>query len=507
MHDLVRKILTQIQAAWRWRWYALFVAWLFSCAGWVGITFIPDRYASSARIHIDTDSMLRPLMQGIAADINTDLLTRLSLVRRTLLSRPNLEQVMRMTDLDITARSVVDTERILASLRSRLKVNLEGRDENLFSVAFVDEEPGLARDVVQALLTLFVESNLGASREDLARAQRFLDGQIQEQTRRLKEAETALSRFRVENHNYLPGQGNIQGDLEVAIAELEALELRRSEEIRIRDQVKRELASITDAIRAGTPEGPQAARIDEMEDQLRTLLTTHTDLHPNVIALKSLLGRERKELQASLEGDDESPGTGLPPRVELLRSQVAEHDARISAIQRRSERLRSAIRGLNSALDNIPSVETEYTRLQRQYELVRTNHAALRERQAAAQFAKEMDTKTEPVQFRVVEPPNLPASPASPNRPLLRFGALFLGLGAGVGFALLLSFALPSFGSVQDLQEILRAPVIGSVTLVPRPLERWRRRTENLCYAVVLSGLFGAFFLILSGFPGRIPSL
>ena len=118
-----------------------------------------------------------------------------------------------------------------------------------------------------------------------------------------------------------------------------------------------------------------------------------------------------------------------------------------------------------------------------------------------------MDTKTEPVQFRVVEPPNLPATPSSPNRPLLRFGTLVLGLGAGAGFALLLSFALPSFGSVQDLQEILRAPVIGSVTLVPRPVERWRRRTENLCYAVVLSGLFGAFFLILSGFPGRIPSL
>ena len=507
MHDLVHKLLVQIRATWRWRWYALILAWLVSCGVWIGIEFIPDRYASSARVHIDTDSMLRPLMRGIAAEVNTDLRTRLSLVRRTLLSRPNLEQVMRMTDLDITARSVVDTERILASLRSRLQINLEGRGANLFSISLVDEDPELARDVVQALLTLFVETNFGANREDLARTQRFLDDQIHETAGQLNEAETALARFRIANHNYLPGQSNIQGELNGAIAEMEALEIRRSEEIRVRDEVKRELASVAESIRGGTPIGPQAARIADMEDQLQELRIKLTDSHPDVIALKRLLERERKALQAGLEVDEGSRDEVLPPRLELLRSQVAEHDARIAAIQRRSARQQSKMEELRDSVTKIPAVETEYGRLERAYEIIRSNHSGLLERRAAAQFAEEIDTKTELVQFRVVEPPNLPASPDSPNRPLLRFGGLVIGLGAGAGFAVLLSLALPAFGSVQELRDTFRLPVIGSVAVVPRPLELWRRRTESICYVVVLSGLFGVFLLVISGLPERITSL
>ena len=59
MHNFVHKLLVQAQAAWRWRWYGLILAWVLSCAGWIAIVFVPDSYVSSARIHIDTKSMLR----------------------------------------------------------------------------------------------------------------------------------------------------------------------------------------------------------------------------------------------------------------------------------------------------------------------------------------------------------------------------------------------------------------------------------------------------------------
>lgn len=500
MHDQIYKLLVQIQRAWRWRWYGLILAWFISCAGWVAIQFVPDRYMSSARVHIDTESMLRPLMRGIAADFNTNLLTRLSLVRRTLLSRPNLEQVMRMTDLDITARSEVDTERILGSLRARLQVKLEGRDENLFSVSFVDRDPELARNVVQALLTLFIETNLGSSREDLARTQRFLDDQIRDLTHQLESAENSLSSFRIDNRDYLPGQGNIEDELSSATAEMEALELRRTEEIRVRDQVKRELAPVEDSFRASAPVSPQAARVKNLENQLQLLLIKYTDEHPDVLASRRILKHEKDALQASLNGESSGENV-LPPRIELWRVQVAEHQTRIASMNRRAAQLQSKIEGLRLAVRKIPNIESEYTRLRREYELVHTNHAALVSRRESARFAEEMDTKTEPVQFRVVEPPNMPASPDAPNRPLLRAGALSGGLGVGVVFALFLSVVLQSIGTRQELEDIFHLPVVGSITVVPRPREVWRRRTANLVFFGVLAGLFGAALLVHAGLP------
>lgn len=501
MHDQVYKLLVQIQRAWRWRWYGLFLAWFISCAGWVAIQFVPDRYMSSARVHIDTESMLRPLMKGIAADFNTNLLTRLSLVRRTLLSRPNLEQVMRMTDLDITARSEVDTERILGSLRARLQVKLEGRAENLFSVSFIDQDPELARDVVQALLTLFIETNLGSSREDLARTQRFLDDQIRDLTHQLESAENSLSSFRIENRDYLPGQGNIQDELSSATVEMEALELRRTEEIRVRDQVKRELAPVEDSFRASAPVSPQVARVTNLENQLQLLLIKYTDDHPDVLASRRILTHEKDILQASLNGDSSGENDVLPPRIELWRIQVAEHQTRIASMNRRAAQLQSKIEGLRLAVREIPVIESEFTRLQREYELVRTNHAALVSRRESARFAEELDTKTEPVQFRVVEPPNMPASPDAPNRPLLRAGALSGGLGVGVVFALFLSVVLQTIGTRQELEDFFRLPVVGSITVVPRPRDVWHRRTENLAFFGVLAGLFGAALLVHAGLP------
>ena len=78
------------------------------------------------------------------------------------------------------------------------------------------------------------------------------------------------------------------------------------------------------------------------------------------------------------------------------------------------------------------------------------------------------------------------------------------GLGSGIGFAVLLSLAFPAIGSVEDLEDIARLPVIGSVAIVPLPLEVWQRRVGNTIYLGTLAGLFGIFLFVLTGLPGRV---
>jgi polysaccharide chain length determinant protein (PEP-CTERM system associated) len=514
MHDVIHIAIAQVQAAWRWRWYGLGVAWLVCLASWIIIEKIPDRYVSSAQVHIDTDSMLGPLMSGIAANTGTSIQTRLNLVRRTLLSRPNLEQLMRMTDLDIAAISPAEKEYILASLKSRLKISLGGRGSSasLFQVSFVDHDPALAQKIVQSLLTIFVETNLGANREDLARTQRFLDGQLLETYQNLDEAERRLVSFRMENRGLLPGVGNVQGDLETAKTRLVELRAQFDEEIRIRDDLKVELAKASDGTQQrGESLSVTAQRIAALDAEIEDLLLRYTESHPDVILSKKLRQRLIESQDRAVETpEDQNGATGsdtsevVTPRMALLRTQLNEHDVRIASLNRQIAQLEAKIERLIAAIQKIPEVTAAQQQIERKISLLKSSYEALRQRREATRFTEELDTKTERVQFRVVEPPNLPATPDGPDRQLFNFGGLLGGVGSGLVFAVMLSFLLPTFGSPESLAQHFQRPVLGVITTIPQQSKRWLRTAESLGFVSVFGGLIGVFFIALSGIASNI---
>src|SRR3546814_3432945 len=115
MHETLSLLTNYAIAAWQRRWYGVALAWLVCVAGWLAVERIPDRYQSSAQVNIDTTSMLRPLMAGIAADLSAGAMAQLSVVRQTLLTRPNLEKVMRMTDIDLLAKTDRKSTRLNSS--------------------------------------------------------------------------------------------------------------------------------------------------------------------------------------------------------------------------------------------------------------------------------------------------------------------------------------------------------------------------------------------------------
>ena len=63
---------------------------------------IPEKYEASARVYVDTQSLLRPVMAGLAIQPNLD--QQVALISRTLISRPNVEKLVRMADLDLAGQ-------------------------------------------------------------------------------------------------------------------------------------------------------------------------------------------------------------------------------------------------------------------------------------------------------------------------------------------------------------------------------------------------------------------
>ena len=169
------------------RWLVLATAWTVCMLGWAGVASLSNSYTSEAKIYVDTQSLLGPLMKDLA--IQPDVDSQLDIMRRTLFNRANVEKIIRKTDLDL---SIDDTPEAMEGLIKRMStaVEMEVDRANLFTFSYSAKDPELAQRVVDTTLQIFVEMNLGNTQEDMEDAQRFIDQQIGEYELKLRRAET-----------------------------------------------------------------------------------------------------------------------------------------------------------------------------------------------------------------------------------------------------------------------------------------------------------------------------
>ena len=232
MEELVRQIIGYLRGMWRYRWWGLLLAWVIGIGGAVVIYLMPDRYESTARVYVDTQSILRPLMSGLAVQPNID--QQIAILSRTLISRPNVEKLITMADLDIEVRNNAEREALIATLMTGLQIRGAGSN-NLFTLAYSDERPERAQRIVQSLVSLFVESGLGGKRQDSDSARRFIEEQIKNYEQKLVEAENRQKEFRLRNMALIGDGGR---DYVTQIAQLNQqlaqarLELREAENSR-----------------------------------------------------------------------------------------------------------------------------------------------------------------------------------------------------------------------------------------------------------------------------------
>jgi polysaccharide chain length determinant protein (PEP-CTERM system associated) len=196
MDELIRQAVAVLRGMWQRRWLGIIVAWVVGLASAVAVMAIPDKYEASARVYVDTQSILKPLMSGLVTMPNMD--QQVMLLSRTLITRPNVEKLIRMADLDLKIESKKERDALVESLMSSLKISNTTRD-NIYSITYRDSRPEHAKKVVQALVSIFVESNLGSARKDSEAARKFLDQEIEGYEKKLEEAEARLKEFKMRN--------------------------------------------------------------------------------------------------------------------------------------------------------------------------------------------------------------------------------------------------------------------------------------------------------------------
>ena len=476
MAEIVSQILTYALATWRRRGIVVFVAWIMAAAGWTVVALMPDNYRSSAIVHVDTASILQPLLRGLTVDL--DLQAEVELMQRTLLSRPNIETVLRDTDLDLSANTVAESEALIQNLTQRISVRRQGTD--LFNIGFEDKDPQLARDVVQSLLTIFVERNLGQSRGDMEAARRFIEDQITVYEQKLTESERRIADFRLENLTALQGLQTPTRSLEAATIRMEELQAQLREAQVRRTTLQRELDNIPQFLpsESGFALGPpsdSAVQIMEVQVLLDNLKTRYTDRHPDVVLaqrrLDALIEQQEKELEASAEalagsGDDVSgiPAGPSNPVYEQLKVQLVDQETIIATLRDSVANAQKALEESRAMAALGPELEAELARLNRDYEILLTSYNQLLASRETEQISRARNSQAEAIRFRVIEPPAVPSIPSGPNRPLFLVLVLIVAVGSGVGSAVLLALSSETFSSVAELKAVLGVPVLGTVS-------------------------------------------
>ncbi|MEF8794702.1 XrtA system polysaccharide chain length determinant [Thiohalorhabdus sp.] len=520
MQEVIQQVLSYLRGFWRYRWAAMGFAWLLALGAWAYVYQIPDQYRASARIHVDTESMLKPLLRGLAVDSDTQ--REVQLMTRTLLARPNLEKIARATDLDLQAENPEQMENLLDSLERRIQLEGSGRT-NLYRVSYTDTDPQQAKSVVQAVVTLFVEQSLGKSRQDTESAQEFLERKIKEYEARLERAEERLMAFKRKHAGEMPGeQGGYYNRLQSKKAQLEdarfKLETARQRMSELEKQLEGEqpvFGIMGPAASGGQGPGVQTPQLDQRIDKLRQrldqLLLSYTDKHPQVVSLRDTLNRlkarreeKRQELAQQAEPSaQQSASVDQNPVYQEIKASLAQARADVSAAKSRVRQYRKQVKGLQSKVDTIPKVETKLKQLNRDYEATRQTYQKLLARRQSAEISGEVESSGKQVKFKVVDPPRVPSDPVAPDRSLLvtaGFGASIAGGGAlGVFFSLL----WPTFFTRSSLYEATGIPVLGAIHRMRTPGHRRKRLLELMAYGVGGLFLVAAFLAVLLLLPQR----
>ena len=491
MNDLRLVLQRQLSAAWHYRWQACLFSWLVCALGWGAILMIPNQYESSARIYVDTDAVLTPLLKGIAVD--TSNTSQIDVLQRTLLSRPNLEKLISKTNLELQLQTAAGREQMVDRLASQIRISPQTR--TLFTITYRNTDPKLAYDVVRTMLAMFVENKTGNNRTDIENARKFLNDQIDLYEKQLRTAERRRADFRARYIDLLPPDGGGVNKLDQQNQTVRMLQGQLQDALARRETLNRELSNtqpmVVTETDAATP-GGGPSRLHEAERTLAELRLRYTEQYPDVIAQRRLVDSLRNG-----GGSRDSGGPAVPkangrsrsapnPVYEQLKVRVVENDANIASLERQIADAVKERDRLNDIARGAPGLQAEYVNLNRDYDVVRRNYEDLLARRESMRISTAADTEGEKVKMQVIDPPTVPQVPVAPKRILLVTGVLAAGFAAGAGLAVLLVQMDQSFHSLNDLRN-LGLQVVGGVSMLVTAVPVARRIASIALYCLALS--------------------
>ena len=488
---------------------------------------LPPVYRSTATVLIETQNVSKDFLQTTVAgyveqrlqSISQVVLGRVNLMN--LIKKMDLykDETKMFTAEEIVAKMQKDI--ILDPVQAEVNNPAAGRSGPAtiaFNISYQGRIPSKVAEVASELASLFLQENLKSREQTATATVDFLEKQLEEIRQEMLGLESKISEFKEQHLTelpelmqlnmqtleklekdksaleesirslqtrkvYLTGQlATVDPNIGITSADGQRLGSPREEQERLRrryvslkatlspqhpDVVKaqRELQAVSKELGGGQDARYYRDLIKEKESRLAKLSETLSDKHPDVLALK----REIAELEKTRADSAEAAPSASDivdasnPAYINLKTQIATTEMDVRQSMADLGRVRAAQADYQRRLEGTPRVEQEFQALHRGYESAKLKFNELSGRLMAARESKGMEESQIGDKFTLIAPPLVPEKPFKPNRMLIVLAGLVMGLGSGVGLAMLLESMDQSVRTPEDLAVLTGSPVLVAV--------------------------------------------
>jgi len=472
MQQELTEVYFYLKGTLKYKRVAVMFALLVCIGGWTYVFTMPDKFESKAKVHIDSSTVIRPLMRGMVIDPDISALIRI--IQQLMFTRPNLEKIIALSHLKAEKTGSVVSGEFIEQLKKDITIS-GARDRDIFDIGYSSTDPEAAKSVVQAVLTVFSEQAQGKALADASDAQKFIEQQLRDYEIRLQEAEKAKEDFKREHMDFLQEAdqfsllNQLKEQLSVATVNLQQTMARKNV---LGEQLKGIQESDEDwgVTNLSEDVSEEDSRISALTSKKTEMLIKYTEHHPEIVAIDNLIETLKKQKESNkkesvLEVDWIGPQKMTNPYVQTLKIAYDNAEAEVASNQALIDSINARIIQIEQGLNERLAIETEMKNLNRDYDTISKQYAELLERREQAHITERVDDQTSRLKFKIADPPTKPTKPSSPNRVLFYSAILGGGLVSGFGLAFLIYFIRPVYMSSRQVRVVTGLPSLGSVSL------------------------------------------
>jgi polysaccharide chain length determinant protein (PEP-CTERM system associated) len=522
LNPSLQHLFDQLVGAWRYRWPAIAAATVAALVGWSIVFSLPDRYEAETQVLVDSRTALKPALQGLTND--QDVGVQLSYVQQSLLVDAQLCRIVNAAGMLPGCAGDPGAAQIpLAQIRKRIQMTVQSIDDRsgqpgsagaTFDITYQDEDRTHAFNVVSTLLDTLINQTMGGKRQGSEHAQEFLGSQIKEYEKRLQASEDKLAVFKSQHLGVLPSdEGGYFAQMQkenqaVADAKLSLL-MAQNRRATLEGQLHGNAAVMASSVVQpsggnGAPATDTASEVAAAQAHLDELLLKFTDKHPDVIATRAALAalktRRAREIDSLRNGDAAAvaaTGASSNPVFQSIQLALNRTDVDIGDLRTQLEQHESKAHDLRLLLDTAPQVEADYAQLTRDYDVNKSQYAALLASYGKSKLGQSADAAGS-VGFHIVQPPTVSFKPVSPKRTVLLAEVLVAALVAGAALAYALDQFNPVLGSAIAVAQLTGLRVLAEIGSAFPAHARVTSRRELRHVSIAIVCLLVVFLIGLS---------
>lgn len=414
-----------------------------------------------------------------------------------------------------------------------------------FTVSFEGRTPSVVQEVTNQLTSLYLNENLNTSTEKASGTYEFLTHEANRASSRIASLETQIADYKQKHVNDLPSLQQLT--MQLMSQTQQNLDASRNQIASARSTIsslKGQLASTqpysTTYTTTGQPVMDPESQLRALRTQYLTMAAQYAPDYPDVVTLRrQIAGLEKQtghvdssavelqhleSLRAKLAADRKTYSDSYPDVVKLkkeiaaleasIRKANASHapsttkikdptnpayitlQARLNAAEASLQTLldqqkdfKAQLADYQKHLDAMPAVERGLDILKLEQQNAAAKYQEIKAKQVNAQLAERMERDRKGERFSLIDPPALPETPVSPNRPAIFFLSLVLAMGGGVGFAFMAESMDTSVHGVKGVAALLGTPPLAAIPYMQnkQDVTKRRRRRRTITVTIVVA--------------------